>query len=471
MVAPEQGQSITDEAVGPEGSPSSSEQNLARLRDQQNRYLPHMMRLCATAHPYYRKVFKEHGLAPEDFETVEDIAKLPLLRKQDYIGDPEMFRLNLDNVPDLAPEETTLADIIYTAGSTGRPTPFYDTVHDRFTRIHHSRRGALIAGIGPEDTVMNLFPLTSVPHAGFPNAMWGAMSAGAKLLTGLTGRSYPEIPIHNRMDHAIEMIEMGRATVLWGITTYVRRLVIRAQELGKDFSSVRLAMVMGEACPAEMREDVRLRLKELGCEEPMINNGYGFTEMQGPSIECVEFGGTHKPDPEQYYFEVIHPDAGSPVPDGEKGMLVVSHLNRRGTVLLRYVVGDMVALTHETCPHCGRWEPRFLGSPYRADGLTKVKGTLINPASLHDELAQLLHRGVAEWQVVITRENSQDRFSPDAVLIRLACAPENRERVTLEAKSLVKRAVEITPIVEFLPVDGFSEIARGYKFKRFVDER
>ena len=99
--------------------------------------------------------------------------------------------------------------------------------------------------------------------------------------------------------------------------------------------------------------------------------------------------------------------------------MLLTHLNRRGTVLLRYVAGDVVALTHEQCPHCGRWEPRFLGSPYRVDGLTKVKGTLINPAVILDGLSGLLSRGVREYQVVISRENPTIRF----LLTYCGCAP------------------------------------------------
>ena len=74
-----------------------------------------------------------------------------------------------------------VAGVIYTSGSSGKPTPFYDTVHDRFARIHHLGRVATIAGVGPQDTVMNLFPLSAVPHQGFLSAMWGAMAVGSKL--------------------------------------------------------------------------------------------------------------------------------------------------------------------------------------------------------------------------------------------------------------------------------------------------
>ena len=442
-----------------------------QLRVQQNRYLARMAPLWAQAHPYARQVFCERGLTPDDIRTVDDIRKLPPMTKQDYIRDPELFRLDPSQATGVSLEERTIADIIYTAGSSGEPTPFYDTVHDRYARIDLMARATRIAGIGPADTVMNLFPLSAVPHQGFLSATWGPMAAGSKLLSGLTGRSYAGFPVHRRMDEAIDLIESQRATVLWGITSYVRRVIMRAETLGKDFSAVRLVMAMGEPCPTAMRDDMRTRLTRMGSPHVTVNNGYGMTELMGPSTECRENGGAHLPAPEQFYFEVVDPETYAPVPDGARGLLLLTHLNRRGTVLLRYVAGDVVALTHEQCPHCGRWEPRFLGSPYRVDGLTKVKGTLINPAVILDGLSGLLSRGVREYQVVISRENPHDPLAADVLRVRAACAAADHTRLRQEIEATVRAETEISPEIEFLPADGFGEIAGGYKFKRFIDER
>ena len=402
---------------------------------------------------------------------MDDIPKLPPMTKQDYIRDPELFRLDPGRATGLSLEERTIADIIYTAGSTGEPTPFYDTVHDRFARIDLLARGARIAGVGPDDTVMNLFPLSAVPHQGYLSATWGAMAVGSKLLSAHTGRPYGGFPVHRRMDEAIDLIASQRATVLWGITSYVRRVIMRAEELGKDFSTVRLVMAMGEPCPTAMRDDMRARLTRLGSAHVTVNNGYGMTELMGPSTECRENGGAHVPAPAQFYCEVVDPQTYAPVPDGARGLLVLTHLNRRGTVLLRYVAGDVVALTHAQCPHCGRHEPRFLGSPYRVDGLTKVKGTLVNPALLLEGLSGLLSRGVREYQVVICRESPDDPLSADVLRVRAACAETERPRLRQEIEATVRAETEISPAIEFLPADGFGEIAGGYKFKRFVDER
>lgn len=465
--------SVSSERSKLQSPPAGAETGsyLQQLRERQNAYLARMAPLWAQAHPYARRVFAERGLTPDDFRTVDDIPKLPPMTKQDYISDPELFRLDAGQATGLSLEERTIADIIYTAGSTGEPTPFYDTVHDRFARIDLLGRGARIAGVGPDDTVMNLFPLSAVPHQGYLSAMWGAMAVGSKLLSAHTGRAYAGYPVHRRMDEAIDLIASQRATVLWGITSYVRQVVLRSEELGKDFSAVRLVMAMGEPCPTAMRDDMRARLMRLGSPHVTVNNGYGMTEFMGPSTECRENGGAHLPAPEQFYFEVVDPETYVPMPDGARGLLVLTHLNRRGTVLLRYVAGDVVALTHEQCPHCGRLEPRFLGSPYRVDGLTKVKGTLVNPAVLLEGLSGLLSRGVKEYQIVISRETPRDPLSADVLRVRAACAEEERPRLRQAIAATVRAETEISPAIEFLPEDGFGEIAGGYKFKRFVDER
>src|SRR5437764_8652991 len=142
---------------------------------------------------------------------------------------------------------------------------------------------------------MNLFPLTPVPHIGFLRTRDYATLIGAPVVNALTGTPYPAYPVHRHLDDAIRMVEQHKGTVLSGIVSYVRRVVMRAEELGADFSHVRLVAVLGEPCPRGMREDMRRRLLRLGAgaasrQDVFINNGLGFTEMQGTTGECVELG-------------------------------------------------------------------------------------------------------------------------------------------------------------------------------------
>ena len=431
-----------------------------------------MVRMCAVAHPHYRKQFDELGLTASDFQSVDHLQKLGILHKDTYTADPESFRLDLNALPGLSLEESTLADVIYTSGSVTEATPFYDTVHDRLARIEHIRRGAEIAGIRESDVVANLFPMGTVPHQGFLSASWGAQATGAKLISALTGRGYGDFDVRRSLDDAVGLVERQRATILWGITTFVRRFVVRAQELGSDLGSIRMAMVMGEPCPPGMREDIRDRLESLGSSNPIISNGYGFTEMQAPAMECVELGPRHIAAPEQFHFEVVDIESGELAAEGTPGLLLMSHLNRRGTVLLRYRVGDVVAMDNGKCDHCGRTGPRFTTDPYRADGLVKIKGTLVDPQALHSRLSPLLSvDGVSDYQLHVGHAVETDRYSGDRLAVRIACAPYARETAAERVQSLASVAIEVMPEVEFLPQHGFASSSQDYKFRRFVDER
>ena len=431
-----------------------------------------MVRMCGAAHPYYKQQFDELGLTASDFQTVDDLRKLQILHKDTYTADPESFRLDLDLLPGLSLEESTLADVIYTSGSVTEATPFYDTVHDRLARIEHIRRGAEIAGIRESDVVANLFPMGTVPHQGFLSASWGAQAVGAKLISTMTGRGYGDFDVRRSLDNAVRLVERQQATIIWGITTFVRRFVVRAQELGSDLGSVRMAMVMGEPCPVGMREDIRDRLESLGCSSPVISNGYGFTEMQAPAMECVEMGPRHIAAPEQFHFEVVDIESGEPVAEGSPGLLLMSHLNRRGTILLRYRVGDVVAIEDGKCGHCGRTGPRFTCDPYRADGLVKIKGTLVDPQALHNRLSPLLSvDGVSEYQLRVCHAVQSDRYSGDRLAVRIACSPDAREAAAEWVQSLASVAIEVMPEVEFLPQHGFESTSQDYKFRRFVDDR
>jgi len=445
------------------------------IRAVQNANLVKQMERLEKFSPYYREKFKEWGLDSKSIKTVDDLQKIPITSKEDYMKDRgESFKLELDfnNIM-----EYILYEVTYTTGTTtGLPTRFYNTTYDMFMQSWMFRMGCKICYGEPSDHVMNLFPFHFIPHIGYYKTLHSTAATGMTLSFGFTGAQLPGFPynIHRPMQQAIEDIERKKVTVLFGIGSYIRRLIMVAEEQDRDFSHIRMVQALGEAVPKGMRDDMRKRLQKMGAKEIFINNAFGFTEVQTAFQECQELAGAHQGTPQIYYFEVVD-EKGKRKPDGEPGLLCITHLDRRGTCLLRYLVGDIVAITDKQCPHCGRNDQRIvttIGSTYgtRTKELMKVKGTLINPEIMRDAVANT--PGVIEYQFVIAKENKDDPYSTDVIKLLIG-ADKGIDQTKLESelKDKVKRAVEITPKVEFVQLSEIFNPGATLKATRVIDQR
>jgi phenylacetate-coenzyme A ligase PaaK-like adenylate-forming protein len=359
-----------------------------------------------------------------------------------------------------------LWEIIYTTGSTADPTPVYNTTHDYNAYLFQSQRVAGISDIRETDVIANLFPLTPAPMGAFVRSASNAYAAGAAIFAALPGASYGDFDVRRPIDEAVRLIELHRATVLWGVPSFIRRLLLRAIELRADFKTVRMCAITGEASSPAMREDLRRCLRELGSAGTTVFDRYGSTEL-GAFAQCREEGDWHNPTPELQYHEVVDPDSGRRQPDGERGALAVTHLNRRGTILIRFIVGDIVSIDHRPCPACGRTSERIVGPVVRAKDLVKVRGMLINPAVLLSTLQSI--PGIDEFQVVVARENQADPLSMDELVVRIAGA--DCDALAEIIISRTRDAVRVRPRIEFVDAKDIYDAARQTKATRFVDTR
>lgn len=441
------------------------------IRAVQNEKFRKQVVLLEKYSPYYGKLFKERGLTADDFKTVEDLEKIPPLYKKDYMADPMGFRLNIPADAPVMPHERILWGVHYTTGTTsGVPTPFFSMTHDYFGNIMQLARMCEVGTITDKDIVANIFPLTPVPHIGFWKTVDYSIASGARCVSAIVGSKYDPFPIHNPLDHAVRMVEKDRCTVLSGIVSFVRRTIMRAEEMGADFSSVRHCFVLGEACPQGMRDDMKRRLVAMGAKDPFICSGLGFTEMQGTTLECTERGGMHLCAPDIHYLEVIDEETGKRVPDGEKGLLTITHIDRRGTCFLRYVIGDITTLTHEICPHCGRNDARVVMQPIRTMELINIKGTLINPDILKTELTEI--KGIEEYQIVFTKEDLKDPLSMDKLEIKVAIAEGfSKDDVGNQVVTRTRKAIEMTPEVVYVTKEEIFDPTKTLKSQRVVDVR
>lgn len=433
----------------------------------QDRLLQQMVELCYEHHPYYSKLMRREGLRPEHVRGREDLRRLPPSSKVDFLADPEAFRLNTETLP---AHEGTLWKVIYTTGTTtGRPAPIYVAAHDHFAYLDLFRSRQDLIGLRNTDRIANLFPLTNFPMGAYSRAADEAAAAGAALMFGQTGRTDSIYAPNRSLEEAIDAVARHKVTVLWGVAGFVRRVLMRAREKGADFSSVRMVMTTGEAASPAMREDLRNRMRDLNCADTTIVNRYGSTEQGGTMIECCDGSGFHSSMPDQVFHEVVDDETGARLPDGERGMLAISHLNRRGTVFLRYKVGDVGELDHGTCPHCGRTSVRLSSKPVRTGDIIKIKGALVNLGNLKAAFDQMAL--VDEYQIVVRHENEEDVFSPDVLVVRLAPRQGADADVAERAAGIVTELTNLRPVIEIAAADEIYNPLVMSKPRRIVDMR
>lgn len=407
-----------------------------------------MVELLAVRHPYYRSKIKNQGLS-----RLGDLHKLPVTHKEDFMREPQSFVLESDGLPE---EMRVVWDVMHTTGSTtGRPTPFVSTAFDFYRILELHRNMMRLRQVRPDDVIANLFPLTRHPHGAFIRVLHAAAAMNLRVVSALPGDPSPYFTLGNKTDEVVRIVERSRATILWGVPSYVRRVLARGEALGADFRGLRLAFVTGEGVPEAARNELTQALRRCGQPDAWLSISYGSTETQGGLVECAPGSGYHNPAPDQFYLEVADPQSFAPLPDGASGLVLLTHLRRRGTVLMRYALGDISTLTRERCPHCGSWTDRLVATPRRVDKLVKIKGTLVNPALMVAAAEELL--GGREFQFVIT----------DALTLNVAGAAD--DEMANRLRGAVKSAVGVTPSVQFV-----SDVAQGagaWKLKRVVDAR
>ncbi len=443
-----------------------NERELHRLRRKR---LRRMVALCGRAHPFYKRRFAEANLIPDAIKEIDDLEKIPLTRKEDFMAAPEDFTLDPACLPELPFEERTMWNVAYTTGTTsGRPSPFYNTTHDQYHIMLQARVCNEVEGLRAGDLIANLYPLSPMPLGGFLCCVRSAEIMGLPVVSALTGAPHPEYPVRRSLDAAIDVA--SEATVIWGVPSFVRRFLRRARERGDGkLSRARMVLTTGEAVSDALREEYMDHLAYFGARDPQVRARYAATEMQGGFVQCANGAVPHNVTPELYLLEVVCPKTGRRAEEGEEGAIALTHLHRRGTVLLRYLIGDLIALRWEPCPVCGRLGERIARPPRRTGDLLKVRGMLLNPDIIFDLLGK--ERAIREFQIRIRKSIPDDAESMDEMVIRLETSDAERERLGASLPKRVREAVMIRPLLEFAAPGAIHDPMRDVKARRLVDER
>ncbi|MCE1238168.1 MAG: AMP-binding protein [Hyphomicrobiales bacterium] len=376
----------------------------------------------------WRKRFA--GVDAAELRHWRDLAAIPVLRKE------ALKQLQAENRPfaELVPGDLSGVAHLFTS-----PGPIYEP-EGADPDWWGTARAMYAAGIRKGDVVLNTFAYHLTP-GGF------ILDAGARAL------GCPVIPAGpGAKETQLELIEHYRPRAYVGTPDFLKILLDAARELGRDASSIEVALVTGAALPGSLRAELEGRgVKVRQC--------YAIADVGLVAYETDAPDGSVNPGmvvDERIVLEIVRPGSSDPVAAGEVGEVVVSRADAVHPVI-RLGTGDLSALMIEASP-CGRTGPRIRGWMGRADQKAKVKGMFVDPADVDRVVKR--HPEIRLARLVVTREKEQDAMELrveteveiDALLPKIAA--------TLQAVTKLKGVVtRVAP--GSLPRDG----------KVIVDER
>ena len=385
---------------------------------------------------------KFDGIDLSDVQTQEDFEKLPFSEKDDLRN---AYPLGLQAVPD---EE--VVRIHSSSGTTGTPVIVPYTQQDvtdwavQFARCYET------AGITNRDRI----------HITRGYGLWTAgigFQLGAERLGAMTIPMGP-----GNTEKQLRMMQDLKSTVLCATSSYALLLAEEIAERGiRDRICLRKGVIGSERWGDKMRQRIA---GELGVE---IYDIYGLTEVYGPGIgiSCDEHHGMHIWD-DYVYVEVVDPDTGAPVPDGEVGELVLTTLRKQGAPLIRYRTHDLTRIIPGDCK-CGfgHRHPRIDTLTGRTDDMFKVKGCNIFPAQVEEVIAATDGTS-SEYQVMIENISGKDVLT---VLFETPLQDEAKARAEEELALIFKAKCGCTPDAKGVPM---GELPRSEKkTKRIFDSR
>jgi phenylacetate-CoA ligase len=334
--------------------------------------------------PFYMNSFNKAGVCPADIKSLADLRHLPFTTKQD-MRDSYPYALFA------APLEE-IVRIHASSGTTGKPTVVGYTHKDIENWSELMARSFVTAGVHKGDIIHNAYGYGL--FTGGLGAHYGAERLGASVIPISGGNTKRQIMI---------MQDFG-STVLTCTPSYSLFMAEEAGIEGVDFKNLkfRIGIFGAEPWSEEMRKEIEAKLNLDAIDI------YGLSEIMGPgvAIECIEAkNGLHIWE-DHFIPEIINPDTGMPVPDGEKGELVITTITKQGIPLIRYRTRDITSLNRETCI-CGRTHARIARMSGRSDDMLIIRGVNVFPSQIESILVRI--EGVEpHYLLIVDRKDNLD---------------------------------------------------------------
>jgi len=382
------------------------------LRELQLRRLQSTVSWVYERVPYYREAFESSGLKPKDIKSLEDVARLPftdktVLRDTYPFG---LFAVPLDEI----------VRIHSSSGTTGKPVVVGYTKGDVATWTELTARVAVAAGVHHADLAQMAFGY-GMFTGGF-GMHYGIERVGATVIPASAG---------NTERHIMMMQDFG-TTVLISTPSYALYIAEVAEGMGVDFSELplRLGLFGAEPCSDAAREEIEWKL---GIR---ATDNYGLSELMGPGVsgECEHRCGLHINE-DHFLWEVVDPQTGESVPDGDEGELVFTSLTKEAFPVLRYRTHDITRVTTEPC-ECGRTLARMNKVRQRTDDMLIIRGVNVFPSQIEDVLFKI--EGVRpHYLLVVDRKHGLDDME-----VRIEVAEEVFSDIMADMVNFTKHVAE-----------------------------
>ena len=340
---------------------------------------------------YYRDLMDKKGVKPEDIKSVDDIKKLPFISKEDL---RKTYPYGL-----LGTDLKNCVRIQSTSGTTGKRVVAFYTQHDIDLWEDCCARAIVAAGGTNEDVCHVCYGYGL--FTGGPGLNGGSHKVGCLTLPMSSGNTERQIQF---------MMDLG-STILCCTPSYAAYLGEALADRGykPEDNKLKAGIFGAEPWTEEMRRSIE---KSLGIKAYDI---YGLTETSGPGVafECEEQTGMHINE-DHFYAEIIDPDTGEVLPEGSKGELVFTSLDKEAFPLLRYRTRDICILTRKKCS-CGRTHVKMSTPLGRSDDMLIIRGVNVFPSQIE---TVLLNQGYSpNYQIIVDRKNNTDTLDINVELL------------------------------------------------------
>ena len=393
--------------------------------------------------PVYRRKFDEAGVHPREVKTLADLSRFPFTTKKDL---RDNYPFGMFAVP-----QEQVSRIHASSGTTGKPTVVGYTARDIDTWANVVARSIRAAGARRGDKVHVSYGYGL--FTGGLGAHYGAERAGLTVIPFGGGQT----------EKQVQLIQDFRPDIIMVTPSYMLSIADEMERQGIDpaQSSLRIGIFGAEPWTNDMRNAIE---KRMGIDAVDI---YGLSEVMGPGVasECAETKDGPTIWEDHFYPEIIDPETGEVLPDGELGELVFTSLTKEALPIIRYRTRDLTRLLPGTARTMRRME-KITG---RSDDMMIVRGVNVFPTQI-EELLLKQHALAPHYQIVLTKEGPLDvltlnvepcpETAPDTAALSTA-----KQALTYDIKALIG----ISAVVNVLAVNGI-ERSVG-KARRVVDKR